>query len=149
MAWIKDGLVPVAGVLLALLGFVANRDANRRQELEAKAARQQKYLEYFLANYSDTSATKQAADATTVAQQLKETGFAGEVVTAEKIPEFWDNYGWGDGNEIRYEPAGDAVAIKYFYRFIDARNPGLRFHTRAVPDPTRPSSIAVHLPPPH
>jgi hypothetical protein len=211
MSWIKDGFVPVAGVLLALMGFIANRDANRRQELEAKAARQQKYLEYFLANYSESSPTRQsaafallkymdpdvrrdlvyglsantdlsreawrvlagmddvklnfgvastyrveiyygqnhAADATTIEKQLKGAGFEGDVVLGEKIPEFWNNYGWGEGNEVRYEPTGDSIAIKYFYRFIDAKNPSLQFHERAVPDTSRPHSIAVHLPPPH
>jgi hypothetical protein len=59
--WIKDALIPIAGLLLAVLGFLANADANRRQRAEAQAAREQKYLEYFLQNYSDTSSTRQSA----------------------------------------------------------------------------------------
>ena len=209
--WIKDILVPVAGVLLAVMGFLANEGANHRQQLEAKAAREQKYLEYFLANYSDTSPTKQAAafallkyldpqvrkdlvfglsantdlsrdawrvlvelpdvqlnfsvansyrveiyygkeydaDAHRIEQQLKAAGFAGEVVLGQKVPAFWDRYGWGHGNEIRFDPPSDSVAMKYLYRFIDAKNPGLKLREVPVNDPSRPRAIVVHLPPEH
>jgi len=209
--WIKDILVPVAGVLLAVMGFIANEGANHRQQLEAKAAREQKYLEYFLVNYSDTSPSKQAAafallkyldpqvrkdlvfglsantdlsrdawrvlvnlpdvqlnfavanayrveiyygkeydvDARKIEQQLRAAGFAGEVVLGEKVPAFWDKYGWGHGNEIRFEPTADSVAMKYLYRFIDAKNPGLKLREVPVDDPSRPRAIVVHLPPEH
>jgi hypothetical protein len=217
---IKDVLVPVAGVLLALMGFWANHDANKRQDqqsqsarevqkLEARAAREQKYLEYFLANYSETSsASKQATafallkymdpqvrkdlvlslssnlnlsdeawrvllslgdrlnfssanayrveiyydyehkvDAERIKQQLNAAGFEGEVIAEEKIPKFWDNYGWGQGNEIRYEPRADSAAMNYLYRFIDSSNPELKLKRTAVGDTSRPNSVAVHLPP--
>jgi hypothetical protein len=207
--WFKDVLIPVAGVLLAIMGFIANSDANRRQELEAKAAREQKYLEYFLENYSDASPTKQTsafallkymnpevrkdlvfglsasadlsreawqvliglenvtlnfsaanayrveiyygkeqeAMARAIEKQLKAAGFLGQIELGEKVPAFWDRYGWGQGNEIRFEPKTDAAAMRYLYRFIDAKNPGLEFRETPVQDTSRPNSIAVHLPP--
>ena len=208
-SWVKDVFVPVAGVLLAIMGFVANSDANKRQEAEAKAAREQKYLEYFLQHYSDALPTKQAsafallkymnpevrkdlvfglsanadlsreawrvlvelddvmlnfsaanvyrvevyygkeyeAAAKAVEKQLKSAGFLGQIDLGEKIPAFWDRYGWGHGNEIRFDPTTDAVAMKYLYRFIDAKNPELNLREKPVQDASRPMSIAVHLPP--
>ena len=59
LALIKEILIPIAGVLLAIMGYIANRDANIRQQREAEAARQQKYLEYFLAHYSEASSVRQ------------------------------------------------------------------------------------------
>ena len=56
--------------------------------------------------------------------------------------------GWGDGNDIRFEPASDAVAMAYLYRFIAAKNPGLMLRENPVHDTSRPNSIAIHLPPP-
>lgn len=208
-SWIKNVLVPLAGVLLAIMGYIANKDANKRQELEARAAREQKYLEYFLENYSDNSTTKQAAafallkymnpqvrkdlvfglsantelsreawdvlvrlkdvrfnfvaansyrveiyygkeqeeNAQKIEKQLKTSGFPGNVVLGEKIPAFWDNYGWGGGNEIRFDQSADSLAMKYLYRFIEAKNPSLNFKEAPVYDLSRPNSIAVHLPP--
>jgi hypothetical protein len=208
--WVKDVFVPFAGVLLAIMGFMANSDANLRQEREARAAREQKYLEFFLENYSDTSPSKQAsafallkymdpqirrdlvyglsanADlsreawrvliglddvklnfaaanlyrveiyyakehegaARAIETQLQAAGFVGQISLGEKIPAFWDRYSWGDGNEMRFEPTADALAMKYLYRFIDAKNPQLRFRERPVADTSRSNSIAVHLPPP-
>jgi len=207
--WIKDILVPVAVVLLAVMGFIANEGANQRQKLEAKAAREQKYIEYFLANYADASPTKQAAafallkyvdpqvrkdlvsglsanidlsrdawrvlvtladvqpnftaassyrveiyygkeydaDAHKIEQQLKAAGFTGEIVVGEKLPAFWDKYGWGHGNEIRFDAAAESVAMKYLSHFVDAKNPWLKLREVQVDDPYRPRAIVVHLPP--
>ena len=48
-------------IALAAMGYRANRDANTRQRLEAEAARKQKYLEYFLANFAEKSTSRQSA----------------------------------------------------------------------------------------
>ena len=208
MTWIKDVLIPLAGLLLAVVGFVANSDANKRQETEAQAIREQKYLEYFLENYADTSPVKQASafallkymkpevrndlvfalsantdlskdawrvlvgiedvklnfaaadsfrveiyyakenenSARQIDSQLKQFGFQGQVVLEEKVPRFWDKYGWGRGNEIRFEPETESIAMRYLYRFIDAKNPGLELREAPVTDTSRPKSVAVHLP---
>lgn len=79
--------------------------------------------------------------------QLKQAGFTGQIVSGEKIPAFWDRYGWPDGNEMRFNPKYDALATKYLYRFMDAKNPLLRLRETAVDDPSRPNSVAIHLPP--
>jgi hypothetical protein len=53
--FIKDILIPVVGVLIAFVGLYATINADRRQELEAKSDREQKYLEFFLQNYADSA----------------------------------------------------------------------------------------------
>lgn len=209
MAWIKDVFIPVTGLLLAVMGFVANSDANKRQEREAQSIREQKYLEYFLENYADTSSVKQASafallkymkpevrndlvfalsantdlskdawrvlvgiedvrlnfaaadsfrveiyyakenksSARQIDFQLKQSGFKGQVTLKEREPQFWDEFGWGEGNEIRFEPNTESIAMKYLYRFIDAKNPSLELRKAPVTDTSRPKSVAIHLPP--
>lgn len=209
LALFKEVLIPIVGILLAIMGYSANRDANIRQELEAEAARQQKYLEYFLANYSDASSVRQTAAfallkyldpevrkdlvyglsgnielsketwrvlisledvklnfgiandyrveiyyskeqeeaVRRIEDQLKQAGFEGSIVRGEKIPAFWDTYGWPDGNEMRFDSKRDALATKYLYRFVDSKNPLLRLQETEVDDPSRPNSVAIHLPP--
>lgn len=44
LALIKEVLIPIAGVLLAIMGYIANHDANIRQKQEAEAARQRSTL---------------------------------------------------------------------------------------------------------
>jgi hypothetical protein len=60
LAWIKDLFVPVVTLMLMYLGYRLNADANARQIAEAQQAqvraaeaRNQKYLEFFLANFAD------------------------------------------------------------------------------------------------
>jgi len=206
---VKDIYFPIVGIILTVIGIWLNYEANERQRQEATHARKQKYLEYFLDNYSDSSSLKQAAafallkyvddqvrkdlvyslsantslskdawveivklkdvklnfgaannyrveiyyskehknEAMQIKYQLDSVGYMGQVVLGEKIAAFWDNYGWGNGNEIRYEPSQDSIAIIYFFRFIDSKNPALNFRQVAVDDTSRPNSIAIHLPP--
>jgi hypothetical protein len=86
-------------------------------------------------------------DANRIREQLKSAGFKGEVILAEKIPEFWDYYGWGRGNEIRFDSKSEELAINYLYRFIEAKNPSLKIQENPVEDSSRPNSVAIHLPP--
>jgi hypothetical protein len=60
IAWVKDLLVPVLTLMLIYFGYRLNADANLRQNAEARLAqeraaeaRNQKYLEFFLANFAD------------------------------------------------------------------------------------------------
>jgi hypothetical protein len=60
LALIKDLFVPVVTLMLMYLGYRLNADANARQIAEAEQAqvraaeaRNQKYLEFFLANFAD------------------------------------------------------------------------------------------------
>lgn len=55
----KDIVIPFIGILIAFVGLYANYSADKRQELAAQYDREQKYLEFFLQNYSDSSSTKQ------------------------------------------------------------------------------------------
>jgi len=205
---VKDIVIPIIGLFIAFVGLYANYSANKRQELAANADREQKYLDFFLQNYSDSSSTKQATaflllryinpdvqkdliyslsfntnlspetyktllsykaklnfgeannylieiyyakeydhKAKLIKSQLDSAGFKGHITVDEKIPKFWDNYGWGHGNSIRYYPSEDGAAMAYLFRFINFKNEDLKLSSEKVNDNTRPKSIAIHLPP--
>jgi hypothetical protein len=90
-------------------------------------------------------APARAAAKEKIVQQLHDAGFKGKIVSQEVGPGFWDNYEWPDGNEVRFDPKADSIAMKYLYRFINAKNPGLKFQEVRVQDDSRPSSISIHL----
>lgn len=121
LAWVKDLFVPVVTLMLMYLGYRLNADANLRQISEAAEARNQKHLEYFLANYADKA--KQPAAFAVLG--LLDTPFRARFVynlsaaldleaeTWDAIVRMGDVLNFGDLQDFQVEiyHAGEAAAI--------------------------------------